>query len=743
MTWLKINVMNANLSALAQRSQALRPTTYHLIGGLGLIYVLLLLLTPLMTAGDGGVLVVAWKSLRDGSSVAVQLAFIAAVITAFLFSSALSGVLAALLGLALFVVVWTPETLRWGVRSAALVPFCAFFLFRASNHAPRAAVLVAATSMITMYLALVDKRVEFPGMPLTILHVMLWVWLSFVGVSVVNLLLAWWSDSNPPKHKVMVSAGTLKAAITVAPVTPLSHAERVEKGAALRKKNQPVYQYRAVTPSHDLFEVVGMSEVKDRILEAGREALKTSAAQSNGILLYGPPGNGKTYLAEALAGSLGIPIIHYDFGKAASKYVNQTTENAIQVFSDAVAQAPCILFIDEVEAILSERSQSGLGAGEYPKTVSALLTQLVDVRKRGVIVVAATNHIELMDSAAAREGRFDTKIEIPHPDAPARKHLISKSFCDAVLATVTLSPDVIDSLTLHWDGFSVSRICAVVGLVGRRIYTIKSTSQPSVAEFQKALREVQGSYGDIVLTNITGLDQLHFDGVVSDKLSEMAASMRNTFEFERLGGRLIGGALFYGPPGTGKTIAASAIAKSAGWAMISTNGTDLAREPEKIKQVISRAVGLKPCIVFIDEADALISDRSQNWNSMATNAFLSQTGDDRASLRDVLFIAATNHPEGADSAMVRGGRFGEHIEFTLPVEATILAYLRAEAAKSPVVCADTVLSQCSSSMVGIPLSDVRGSLKRACNRAASRAMKQCTADMIVKKATLTLEDFLI
>lgn len=739
--------MNANLSTLAQRSQALRPTTYHLIGGLGLVYVMILLLTPLLTAGDGGVLAVAWKSLRDGSSLAVQLAFVGAAFAALFFGSAIASAIAALVGLALFVVAWSPETLRWGIRAAALLPFCAFFFFRAENYAPRVAILVAVASILALFLALADERVQFPGIPVAVLRGMWWVWISFVGVSVVNLLLAWWRDANPPKDKVLVTAGGSQAAGPTplsaddAPATPLSHAERLERGAALRKKNQPVYQYRADTPSHDLFAVVGMSEVKDRLLEAGREALKTGAAQSNGILLYGPPGNGKTYLAEALAGSLGVPIIRYDFGKAASKYVNETTENAIQVFTDAVAQAPCILFIDEVEAILSERSQSGLGAGEYPKTVSALLTQLVDVRKRGVIVVAATNHIDLMDSAAAREGRFDTKIEIPHPDAPARKHLICKSFTDAVSGTVTLPPDVIESLALHWDGFSVSRICAVVGLVGRRINSLKSTSPPSVDEFQKALREVQGSHGDIVLGNIAGLDQLHFDGVVGYKLSELAESMRNTFEFERLGGRLIGGALFYGPPGTGKTIAASALAKSTGWAMCSTNGTDLAREPEKIKHVISRAVGLKPCIVFIDEADALISDRSQNWNSMATNAFLSQTGDDRASLRDVLFIAATNHPESADSAMVRGGRFGEHIEFTLPEEATILAYLRAEASKSPVVCADKVLTQCSSSLVGLPLSDVRGFLKRACNRAASRAMKQGNADTIIRKAILKLEDF--
>ena len=103
-----------------------------------------------------------------------------------------------------------------------------------------------------------------------------------------------------------------------------------------------------------------------------------------------------------------------------------------------------------------------MGIAEYPKTVSALLTQLVLVRQCGVVVVAATNHVDLVDSAASRDGHFDTKIEIPHPDAPARRGLILTTFATAVKGTITLTEDIVESLTIHWDGFSVSRITAVV-----------------------------------------------------------------------------------------------------------------------------------------------------------------------------------------------------------------------------------------------------------------------------------------
>ena len=254
-----------------------------------------------------------------------------------------------------------------------------------------------------------------------------------------------------------------------------------------------------------------------------------------------------------------------------------------------------------------------------------------------------------------------------------------------------------------------------------------------------ALRETQGSHGDIVLSKVTGLEELFYDGTVRPRLFDLSESMRNTFEFERLGGKVIGGVLFSGPPGTGKTIAASALAKSAGWAMIITNGTDLARDPDKIKSVMTHAIEMKPCILFIDEADALFSRRSKNWNLMATNAFLAQTGDDRASLRDVMLIAATNNPQGADAAMLREGRFGEHIKFSLPTRDTIQDFLEEETSKSPVGLSDAVLLAISAFLEGTPLSNVRSALTRAGNQAAGRAMRQGNG----ARPVITTKDFFI
>ena len=720
--------MNAYLAALrklAARSQALRLTTYQMIGGLGVAYALFFLLFPMLVTGSSGIFGESWRALQNMDWVLISIGAPALVFACFLLVAGATGALAALVGLVMFSLDWSPETLRLGWRTALLLPFCYYFLFRANASNVWVPIVVAALSMFTMLGGLSDARVVFPNINRTTLLVLMWVWLSFVGTCVINLLVARCSDYFPPRRNAMV---TTTGGQWVAPVSPA-----VAPGNAA-----PSYKHPAARATITLANVIGMDPVKARLLEAGREALKGDQSSSNGILLYGPPGNGKTYMAEALAGSLGIPMIQYNFGTSASKFVNETTENSMQVFTDAVAQAPCMLFIDEVEAILSERSNQGFGATEYPKTVSALLTQLVFVRKRGVVVVAATNFLDLVDSAASREGRFDTKIEISAPDAPARRGLILSKFAEAVNGTIELPTDIVESLTIHWDGFSVSRITAVAHLVGRRLMAPNApASVPTITLFQTALRETQGSHGDIVLSKVTGLEALFYDGDVRPRLLDLAESMRNTFEFERLGGQVIGGVLFSGPPGTGKTIAASALAKSAGWAMIITNGTDLAREPEKIKKVMIRAIDMKPCILFIDEADALISDRSKNWNSMATNLFLAQTGDDRASLRDVMLIAATNNPEGTDAAMLREGRFGEHIQFTLPDSVTIAMFLNDESEKSSLNLDEFLVTMVSLSLVGKPLSDVRGALKRAANRAANRAMRQGNG----AKAVITIEDF--
>ena len=412
----------------------------------------------------------------------------------------------------------------------------------------------------------------------------------------------------------------------------------------------------------------------------------------------------------------------------------------MEVFDDAVMQAPCVLFIDEVEALLGDRSAVTDGAGEYSRTTASVLARLVDIRGKGVVLVAATNYMNRLDAAAIREGRFDTKIEITAPDHDARQAVIRRCVLEAADHFVWPSTETVESLSRHWAGFSVSRIRAVSRLAGRRADECGVEDVP-IAMFQSALREVQGCYGDYVPSEVLGLETLHFDGEVGSRLADLAVEMRETLAFEQHGGRMTSGVLFYGPPGTGKTIAAKALAKSAGWALVHADGTELSQHPDRIQRLLQRAIHLKPCVVFIDEADALIADRTRSWSAAATNVLLSQTGDDRESLRDVLLIAATNHPDGVDAAMLRGGRFEEQLAFTLPTNASILSFLRAEISTRPVTVANDVLEHVSTQSLGRSLADIKAILDRACNSAARRTMRLASDSINEGRAQLLLDDF--
>jgi transitional endoplasmic reticulum ATPase len=235
----------------------------------------------------------------------------------------------------------------------------------------------------------------------------------------------------------------------------------------------------------------------------------------------------------------------------------------MQVFDDVVMWAKYVLFIDEGAALPSDRSSTADGDGEYSRTAASLLTRIVDIRSEGVLLVAASSYINRLDAAAIRESRFDTKIEITAPDDVARQALIRRCVLEAADHLVWRVGETVASLSRHWAGFSVSRIRAVARLTGRRA-SERGVDDVPIAMFQSALREVQGSFGDCKLAEVRDLQTLHCYGEVCQRLTDLGQAMRETFAFEQRGGRMAGGVLFYGPPGTGKTIAARALAKSAG-----------------------------------------------------------------------------------------------------------------------------------------------------------------------------------
>ncbi len=416
--------------------------------------------------------------------------------------------------------------------------------------------------------------------------------------------------------------------------------------------------YEARSPRYDFSRVQGMHNLKTRLNNAVHRFINETG---NGILLYGPPGNGKTFIAEALAGKLQWRFLPVKVGELKSKWVNQTSEQIIALFQSARAQAPVVLFLDELDALLQNRSQDLNIHNEDHKAVNAFLTELTDINsglsKHGVLVVGATNLLETLDPAAIREKRFDEKILVPPPDYKARLGIILGKLDRK---HVKYDRDSLKALLKRWEGFSTARCIALADALVRTYR--KRSKKLGYDDFIITLKQIQGTLHQ--LDHVPPLSQLALTDDIQRQVDLIIKMLTKPEAVESLGIRPAKGAIFHGPPGTGKTLLAKALAKTLRWSFLPVSGAELLRGRLTPSELIERAIDIKPVIVLIDEGDDLIRSRRLGGGSNAMLELLSKMeGDPR--LQDVFFIATTNmSPDELDSAMIRDGRFEYLLDFT-------------------------------------------------------------------------------
>ena len=435
-----------------------------------------------------------------------------------------------------------------------------------------------------------------------------------------------------------------------------------------------------ITPKIKLADLFGNEDIKRRLLDAGLAITSRKNRDKeprNGILLHGEPGNGKTIFAEALAGELGLPLFTTSYADIVSGYVGVEGERIKAVFEKAIRNQPCVLFVDEIDSFIRDRTDGRAKTKESDDIVNALLTLLVDIRKHKVLVMAATNYIDRLDSAAIREGRFDFKVEITAPDEHARIGLLKKGLKDNI-PDVSVAPETVASVAQRWNGFSVKRILAVTEEFPSYLDELAGAgerkSEIGFDDFMAALRRLQGRAARLP-ENAKSLSDLILPVETREALESIANRVRDPLRVESLGGTLPSGVLFYGPPGTGKTTACVALAKHAGWSFLSTTGADLARDVKALEKLHAKAMELRPAIIFIDEADALVRSREYSPNPDSTDKLLTLMDGGASKVRDVMWVAATNHPDQIDAALLRGGRFTEKVQFFKPDDVQLSAHI--------------------------------------------------------------------
>ena len=538
----------------------------------------------------------------------------------------------------------------------------------------------------------------------------------FHGVALMCMgLLAFHWDAHPPSFGFRVpsshevSSGD-RARMTVEGGQPQEPVRTVQDDYQI-----PVVARRARYRFDDIF---GMQAVKEKLLEAASEIAKahpeSADRPSNGLLLDGAPGNGKTLFAEALAGELGLPIIKLTYGDVSSKWVGEMPRLISMVFTYAKQNAPCVLFIDEIDSFLTPRG-SGAGSSEDLKITNTMLTECVDVRDHAVVLIAATNSLERLDGAGMREGRFDYKVEVTTPDEPARVALLRQGV-KKHMANLKVDDEALQAIAKRWNGFSVSRLMAVTKAVPK-VMRDRRCSPVGYSDWTAALREVQGR-ASMVARGAKSLQELVLEERSRMALQAVAMRLKDAHRIESLGGTLPSGALFYGPPGTGKSVAAQALAKEVGWSFLAVAGPDLLKTPDALESLFSQAQDLRPAIIFIDEADDVIRDRQYSSAPQVVNKLLTllDGGGDR--VKDVLVIAATNHAEAVDPALLRAGRFTEKVSFDVPQAAELPRFISKwlntkNVRVEPTIDAFDIASQLS----GQSIANIEGVLQSALNTA--------------------------
>ncbi|EWC45749.1 hypothetical protein DRE_05086 [Drechslerella stenobrocha 248] len=395
-----------------------------------------------------------------------------------------------------------------------------------------------------------------------------------------------------------------------------------------------------------------------------------------GILLHGPPGCGKTMLANAIAAHHGVPFIPVSAPSIVSGMSGESEKKLREIFEEATKLAPSIIFIDEIDAVMPKRDSA---QREMEKRIVAQMLTCMDdlsLSKTGgnpVFVIGATNRPDSLDPALRRAGRFDREICLGVPDETGREKIL-RVLSNKLKLSGEFDFRRLAKLTPGFVGADLSSLTTAAGTVAiKRIYgELKEKHRSNDASLDDGVSVLNGAMDldeasvTVAKPNLTVEDAVApFPPLLPDELNRLAitlddfltalpkvqpSSKREGFAtvpdvtwqqvgalmtirkqmqlaivkpiahpeiFEAVGISAPAGILLYGPPGCGKTLLAKAVANESNANFISVKGPELLNkwvgESERaVRQVFMRARASQPCVIFFDELDALAGKREDS-----------------------------------------------------------------------------------------------------------------------------------
>jgi transitional endoplasmic reticulum ATPase len=510
---------------------------------------------------------------------------------------------------------------------------------------------------------------------------------------------------------------------------------------------KPAEEARATRVTYE--DIGGLHEAIQKIREMVELPLKhpelfkrLGIEPPKGVLLYGPPGCGKTLLAKAVANETNAHFISISGPEIMSKFYGESEQRLREIFEEAKKNAPSIIFIDEIDAIAPKREEV---TGEVEKRVVAQLLALMDgLEARGnVIVIAATNRPNALDPALRRPGRFDREIEIGVPDKQGRLEILQIHTRNMPLAK-DVDLNRLAEMTHGFVGADLAALCREAAMKALRRYLpkidlsqeriplevleqLEVTMQDFLEAYKEvtpsALREVYVEIPNVEWSDIGGLEQ------VKQELREAVEwPIKHPEAFKRMGIKPPKGILLYGPPGCGKTLLAKAVATESEANFITIKGPEIfskwVGESEKaIREIFRKARQAAPCIVYFDEIDAIAPIRGLGFgDSVVTERVITQLlteMDGIQSLENVVVLASTNRPDMLDPALLRPGRFDRLIYVPPPDYEARLEIFKVHTRNMP-LAEDVDLQQLAKMTEGYSGSDIEA----VCREAGMLALRE-------------------